>query len=252
LPDHSAGGQRDFAWTDLTYLLHRAKVSWAYYIAKGTQPDCNDGADVCPAVAQSASTPSIWNPLPGFATVRADGQVGNVQDLSSFTKAARLGTLPAVSWVAPNLVDSEHPDASIKTGQKYVSGLINALMCSPAWSSTAVFLAWDDWGGFYDHVPPPHVDANGYGLRVPGLVISPYAKRGFIDHQVLSFDAYAKFIEDDFLGGSRLDPRRDGRPDPRPTVRESVPALGDLSRDFDFGHLAPLTGITCGAAGRGS
>jgi hypothetical protein len=69
-------------------------------------------------------------------------------------------------------------------------------------------------GGFYDNVNPPAVDGNGYGLRVPGLVISPYARRGFIDHQVLSFDAYDKFIEDDFLNGQRIDPRSDGRPDP--------------------------------------
>jgi hypothetical protein len=95
-------------------------------------------------------------------------------------------------------------------------------------------LAWDDWGGFYDHVAPPKVDQNGYGLRVPGLVVSPYAKSGFIDHQTLSFDAYAKFIEDDFLNGERLDPKTDGRPDPRPTVREDVPILGDLAADFDF------------------
>ena len=65
-------------------------------------------------------------------------------------------------------------------------------------------------------------------------VISPFAKRGFIDHQTLSFDAYVKFIEDDFLGSQRIDPRTDGRPDPRPTVREEVPQLGDLSQDFDF------------------
>jgi phospholipase C len=78
------------------------------------------------------------------------------------------------------------------------------------------------------------VDDNGYGLRVPGLVISPYAKRGFIDHQTLSFDAYVKFIEDDFLGGRRLDPKTDGRPDPRPDVRERAAILGDLARDFDF------------------
>ena len=69
-------------------------------------------------------------------------------------------------------------------------------------------------GGFYDNVNPPAVDGNGYGLRVPGLVISPYARRGFTDHQVLSFDAYDKFIEDDFLNGQRIDPRSDGRPDP--------------------------------------
>jgi phospholipase C len=107
-------------------------------------------------------------------------------------------------------------------------------MQGPDWDSTAIFLAWDDWGGFYDHVVPPHVDINGYGLRVPGLVISAYAKKGFIDHQTLSFDAYLKFIEDVFLGGQRLDPATDGRPDPRPTVRENVPQLGDLLYDFDF------------------
>jgi phospholipase C len=107
-------------------------------------------------------------------------------------------------------------------------------MRSPNWDSTAIFLTWDDWGGFYDHVAPPVVDLNGYGLRVPGLVISPYARRGFIDHQTLSFDAYLKFIEDRFLGGQRLDPLTDGRPDPRPTVRENVPTLGNLVRDFDF------------------
>ena len=81
---------------------------------------------------------------------------------------------------------------------------------------------------------PPQVDVNGYGLRVPGLVISPYAKRGFIDHQTLSFDAYLKFIEDVFLGGQRLDPKTDGRPDSRPNVRENASQLGDLRQDFDF------------------
>jgi len=83
-------------------------------------------------------------------------------------------------------------------------------------------------------VTPPHVDANGYGLRVPGLVISPYAKQGYIDHQTLSFDAYLKFIEDDFLDGQRLDPKTDGRPDSRPDVRENASILGDLRADFDF------------------
>jgi phospholipase C len=78
------------------------------------------------------------------------------------------------------------------------------------------------------------VDENGYGLRVPGLVISPYARRGFIDHQTLSFDAYVKFIEDDFLNGQRIDPKTDGRPDPRPDVREDASQLGDLTNDFDF------------------
>src|SRR3989440_10056726 len=73
-----------------------------------------------------------------------------------------------------------------------------------------------------------------FGLRVPGLVISPYARQGYVDHQTLSFDAYLKFIEDDFLGGRRLDPRTDGRPDPRPDVRENESVLGDLANDSDF------------------
>jgi phospholipase C len=120
--------------------------------------------------------------------------------------------------------------------------VIDEVMRSPDWRSTAIFLTWDDWGGFYDHVKPPVVDANGYGMRVPALVISPYAKRGFVDHQTLSFDAYLKFIEDDFLHGQRLNPKTDGRPDPRPTVRENVKILGDLRKDFDFSQAprAPL------------
>lgn len=95
----------------------------------------------------------------------------------------------------------------------------------PNWKDCTIFLSWDDWGGFYDHVVPVTVDQNGYGLRVPGIIISPYAKWGHIDHQVLSFDAYVKFIEDDFLGGQRLDPKTDGRPDPRPDVREDAGAV---------------------------
>jgi phospholipase C len=139
-----------------------------------------------------------------------------------------------VSWIAPSGDVSEHPPGRISAGQAYVTSLVNAVMKGPDWDSTAIFLAWDDWGGFYDHVAPPRVDANGYGLRVPGLVISPYAKVGAIDHQTLSFDAYDKLIEDLFLRGHRLDPTTDGRPDPRPDVRENSAVLGNLLSDFDF------------------
>ncbi len=224
-----------YAWTDLTYLLYKAHVSWRYYVMSGSQPDCADsGVLACSPVRQNAKTPGIWNPLPWFDTVKNDHQSGNIQSLSRFYRAAKSGTLPAVSWVTPAQVVSDHPPALVSRGETYVTGLVNAIMRSPDWSSTAIFLAWDDWGGFYDNVAPPRVDANGYGLRVPGLVISPYARRGFIDHQVLSFDAYNKFIEDDFLGGQRIDPRTDGRPDPRPDVRENASILGNLVADFNF------------------
>jgi phospholipase C len=224
-----------YAWTDMTYLLHKNGVSWGYYVFKGSEPDCeNDSAVTCQPVAQGAKTPGIWNPLPHFQTVHDDGQVGNVQTLSNFFTAAKNGTLPAVSWIDPNGKVSEHPTGLVSAGQTYVTGLINAIMQSPDWKSTAIFLSWDDWGGFYDHVVPPTVDRNGYGIRVPGIVISPFARQGVIDHQILSHDAYNKFIEDDFLGGQRLNPLTDGRPDPRPDVRESNPLLGDLSSDFDF------------------
>jgi phospholipase C len=227
----------DYAWTDLTYLLHKHAVSWGYYVFAGGEPDCEDDESVvCAPVPQNAKTPGIWNPLPYFDTVREDGQLGNVQSLGNFYAAAHAGTLPSVSWIVPNQKVSEHPPASVQAGQAYVTSVINAVMRSPDWPSTAIFVSWDDWGGFYDHVAPPQIDRNGYGLRVPGLVISPYARAGFIDNQTLSHDAYLKFIEDDFLGGERINPATDGRPDPRPDVREANPALGDLSADFDFGQ----------------
>jgi len=154
-----------------------------------------------------------------------------------------------VSWIVPDQQDSEHPSALVSTGQAYVTGIVNAVMRSSDWNSSAIFIAWDDWGGFYDHVVPPVADTLGYGIRVPALVISPYAKPGYIDPQTLSFDAYLKFIEDDFLGGQRLDPATDGRPDSRPNVRENLSMLGRLQHDFDFSQTprAPLILTPCPA-----
>jgi phospholipase C len=233
-PQNTTGKPPIYAWTDLTYLLHKYGVSWRYYIFNGTQPDCADNAMFCKAVPQNATTAGIWNPLPWFSTVHEDRQLSDIAPLRDFFKAAHDGTLPSVSWITPTQAVSDHPPALISNGQAYVTALINAIMRSPDWKSTAIFLAWDDWGGFYDHVTPPKVDPYGYGLRVPALVISPYARRGYVDHQTLSFDAYLKFIEDDFLGGARLNPRTDGRPDPRPDVRENAKILGNLAGDFDF------------------
>ncbi len=235
--DQKFGGNANpiHAWTDMTYLLHKYAVSWGYYVTNGTEPDCENNQNLsCEPVPQTPTTPGIWNPLPLFDTVKNDNQLGNIKSVSNFYSEAQAGTLPAVSWVVPSGDNSEHPPSQTSSGQSYVTSLVNAVMRSPDWNSTAIFVSWDDWGGFYDHVNPPVVDENGYGLRVPGLVISPFAKHGYIDSQTLSFDAFNKFIEDDFLNGQRLDPLTDGRPDPRPTVRENVSILGDLSADFDF------------------
>jgi phospholipase C len=227
----SASDPTPYAWTDLTWMLHRAHVSWGYYLDHGVQ-----------TIHHVAGVPLIWNVLPGFTDVHADGQLHNIRPLTDFKSQAAAGTLPAVSWIAPNEKDSEHPGALVSTGQAYVTRIINAVMKSPDWASSAIFLAWDDWGGFYDNVVPPHVDGHGYGIRVPAMVISPYAKPGYIDHQQLSFDAYLKFIEDDFLHHARLNPANDGRRDSRPDVRESAPGLGNLALDFNFAQtpLPPL------------
>jgi phospholipase C len=218
-----------YQWTDLTYLLNKSNVSWAYYTGDHTVNDCNNDC------SNAVGTPEIWNPLPDFQTVHDDNQLGNITTISNFYTAVKNNTLPAVSWIVPDIKHSEHPPGNrISDGQAWVTDIVNAIGKSASWDSTAIFLTWDDWGGFYDHVVPPKVDALGYGLRVPGMLISPYAKAGAIDHQTLSFDAYLKFIEDVFLNGQRLDPKTDGRPDPRPTVREEVKGLGDLAKEFDF------------------
>lgn len=233
--DRTVSSPTPFAWTDLTYLLHRHHVSWGWYLDHGATPaDLNLFGHAAGQRFFTGGVPKIWNVLPGFTDVHHDRQVGNIRTDANFYKEAARGDLPAVSWLLPDGPDSEHPPALVSTGESYVTQLIDAVMAGPDWRSSAIFVTWDDWGGFYDHVVPPRVSALGYGIRVPGLVISPYARKGYVDHQTLSFDAYLKFIEDDFLGGRRLDPRTDGRPDSRPVVVENARLLGNLVRDFDF------------------
>ena len=221
-----------WAWTDITYLLWEQGVEWGYYVGDDT---CF--FDPCPDQGQRR-TVSQQNPLPWFTTIRETGQMDRIQDHAKFYKAAANGTLPSVSWVMPYNGVGEHPasGAPIWRGQAHVTHVVNALMKGPDWNETAVFLTWDDWGGFYDHVRPPRVDLNGYGIRVPGLLISPWARAGLIDSQTLSFDAYLKLIEDLFLDSERLNPATLSRPDSRPTVREKASILGDLLKEFDFGQ----------------
>ena len=223
-------GEIPYAWTDITDLLEENGVSWGWYVSPGTcwdAPNCTKGPE---------GTSTAINVMPGFQTVHENDQLGNVMEHPSFFQALEAGTLPSVSWVLPGRGFSDHPGngAPISKGQEWVTQVVNAVGRSPVWERSAIFVVWDDWGGFYDHVKPPRVDQNGYGLRVPAFMISPYAKQGMIDSQTLSFDAYLKLIEDRFLDGRRLDPKTMSRPDPRPTVRENVKILGDLTKEFDF------------------
>jgi phospholipase C len=224
----------EFAWTDVTYLLHKNGVTWKYFLASGTEPDCEDGEMTCDAGVQHYLNPGYWNVLPWFDDVASDDEIANVADTTTFFTDLSANKLAEVNWIIPSDELSEHPLNLVSTGQAYVTSIINAVMQSQFWNSTVIFLTWDDWGGFYDHEAPPSVDRNGYGFRVPGLVISPWVKPGVIDHTVYSHDAYLRLIEDIFVNGERLDPANDGRPDNRPTVRESVPQLGDLLTEFDF------------------
>jgi phospholipase C len=256
-----------FAWSDLTDLLDRAGVSWKYYIEQGEEPDCADGQMTCPPEKQQATVYGFWNPLAGFGEVIAKNKASpgylaqHNPPLEQFYADLQAGTLPQVSWIVPSQLESEHPPGEIQRGMTYVTALLNAIQQSSAWNNTAVFLSWDDWGGFLEHEVPPVADQLstgapiGYGLRVPGIVISPWVKAGTIDHQVLSFDAYLKFTEDLFLGGERIGGPHGARPDSRPTIRESLTKLapgpgagtasvpvGDLLNDFDFTQtpVAPL------------
>ncbi len=220
-----------YAWTDITWLLDEQKVTWRYFVGNDT---CDDPP--CPKPGRDFyGTSYNRNPLPGFTSFgERDGFEDNVRPVNEYLASAADGSLPSVSWIAPSSNVSDHPGgpSTVKTAMAYVTRLVNAAMEGPDWDSTAIFLTWDDWGGFYDHVKPPRVDAMGFGLRVPALVISPYAKPGYIDDTTLSFDSYLKLIEDRFLSGDRLDPATMSRPDSRPTVRERT--ANPLSHAFDF------------------
>jgi len=224
------GAPRPYRWADITWLLHQHGVSWAYYVGPGT---CVRAP--CAKTDEPATAPVI-NVLPGFRTVEETNQFGRIRPYDDFFSRAAAGTLPAVSWVTPVGGKGEHPPDYAGYGQAWVTKVVNAIMRGPRaqWLHTAIFVVWDDWGGFYDHVPPIEIDPYGYGIRVPAFVISPWVTRGLnVDHQTVSFDAYLKLIEDRFLGGQRLDGENMGWPDPRPSVREEL-VRGDLRRIFDF------------------
>jgi phospholipase C len=134
-------------------------------------------------------------PLRMVRHVRFSSMYKNVVPEERFFQDLNAGTLPTVSWLTPGLAYSDHPPQSMCKGENWTVDTLNKIMSSRYWSSTAVILTWDDFGGLYDHVPPPHVDLYGLGPRVPALIISPWAKRGFIDNDTMEFSSVFRLIE---------------------------------------------------------
>jgi len=259
-----------YAWGDISTLLANVAPSkkWGYYKGEnwnyncggsGATETCKTNPLGCFNQNPSQASIDIWNPLPNFVGVQQKIQqgtnTGTVQPLQNFLTAVTNGcptnctdaTVPSVSWIVPAIAVSEHDsninqwanppfniaNVNLKAGESYVTMLIQQIMKNTAlWNSSVIFLAWDDWGGYYDHVRPPK-DSSGqlmYGMRVPAIAISPWVNNGgTLDHQTLSFDAYLKLIEDLFMPqGTRLGG------DGRTSVRENEPQLGDLLDEFDF------------------
>ncbi len=190
-----------YNFPEITELLTSGKIDWKYYVTSGKQPDTEDGHVVGSNSDQEQSPDNytLWNPLPAFPAVQDNpDQRSRLVDTAQFYDDAQNGTLPQVSWVIPSGAVSEHPPAGIREGMAYVTGLVNSVMQGPEWNTSAIFISWDDWGGFYDHVAPPQIDEYGLGIRVPGLVISPYAKQGYIDHATYSFESWLRIVEERF------------------------------------------------------
>lgn len=138
---------------------------------------------------------NYWNPLAAKAESYTAGVEPNVVNRSTFYTDAATGNLPNVSWIIPSLNQSDHPINSLAVGSAYVASVINAVQNSSEWGSTAVFVTWDEYGGYYDHVAPPQIDGHGLGFRVPLLVVSPYTPVGYISHVYSRFESVLHFME---------------------------------------------------------
>ena len=184
-------------------LLDAARIPWAYYAATERQQGYIWSA--YSAIRRYREHPRRW--------------MRHIFSVDQVIRNIRQDELPPVTWITPRFELSEHPEYNFCHGENWSTKVINAIMRSDMWADTAIFLTWDDYGGFYDHAPPPQVDRFGFGFRVPLLVISPYAKRGHIDHRLGEFSSVLRFIEDNW-GLSQLT-QRDRR-------------ARNLSYDFDF------------------
>ncbi len=173
--------------------LEEKKISWKFYV-QNYEPKLNyRTVDQFPG---NRGSQVIWVPLLMMDRFIDNPELSkHIVDLSEYYTDLQNGTLPAVAFIAPS-GPSEHPPSSLQSGQRFVRGLIQALMRSDAWTSSAFLVAYDDWGGWYDHVPPPRVDEYGYGFRVPAFLVSPYAKKGYIDNTQLDYTSVLKFIQE--------------------------------------------------------
>ncbi len=149
---------------------------------------------------------SIWSAFDAIRHIRYSPYWGNVISPETRVLAdARRGDLPNITWVAPSAQNSDHAFPSANTGRdisvrgaygpQWVASVVNSIGRSPLWNSTVIFVLWDDWGGWYDHVPPPQLDRMGLGMRVPFIVISPWAKRHYVSHVQHEFGSVLKFAE---------------------------------------------------------
>ena len=152
--------------------------------------------------------------------------MSHLVSLSQFEQDLKDNRLPEVCWIVPTFLDSEHPPADSARGMWHVTNLINAVMQSSAWNDCAIIVTWDDFGGFYDHVPPPQIDKYGYGPRVPALVISPWSRPGAVIHTNYDFTSPLKLIETRFG---------------LPSLATRDRAASDMEDCFDFAQkpLAP-------------
>jgi len=174
--------------------LEERGISWKYYI-KNYDPTLNYRSlkelEYLPPQVQ-------WVPLLSIDRFLDDPKLNShIVDLNEYYTDLENGTLPAVSYVLL-LGATEHPISDLELGQRTTRTMIQTLMDSSAWNSTAFFMTYDDWGGWYDHVPPPQVDKYGYGFRVPALLVSAYARQGFVDHTLLDHTSVLKFIEENW------------------------------------------------------
>ncbi len=169
--------------------LTKYGITWKYY---DTPPPSStlDGAILNKAAFD------YWNPLNARNTTYTNSTIhSNLVPRVDILWDIGNGTLPSVSWVIPSAPISDHPPANIQYGMWWVTDIVNSVMKSQYWNNTAIVVLWDDYGGFFDTIVPPTVDSVGLSFRCPALIISAYAKAGYLDHTVFSFESTLKFIE---------------------------------------------------------